>query len=99
MRFCGALEPSWHRTHLPVIESSREEECFPILTDMHGGVNLLDFSGEAILIDGASMTFHLKLLNHPILTTWKNIAVSPHLETFEKQHHTTRAAKLNESLA
>lgn len=54
---------------LPVINLSYEEDCFPIFTDMHGSVNLPDSGGEAILIDGASMTSHLKLLNHPVLMT------------------------------
>lgn len=66
---------------LPVINFSYEEDCFPIFTDMHGSVNLPDSGGEAVLVDGASMTFHLKLSNHPVLMTWKNTAVSLHFGT------------------
>lgn len=66
---------------LPVIKLSYEEDCFPIFTEMHGRVNLPDSGREAALIDGARMTFHLKLLNHPVLMTRKNTAVSLHFGT------------------
>lgn len=67
---------------------------------MHGSVNLPDSGGEAVLIDGARMTFHLKLLNHPVLMTWKNTGrVTTFLDTMKKQKHTTSTAKLNEPLA
>lgn len=62
----------------PVIKLSREENSFPIFPDMHGSVNLPDSGGEAVLVDGAGATFRLKLLNHPVLMTWKNTAVSLH---------------------
>lgn len=61
---------------LPVVKFSCEEDCFSIFTDIHGSVNLPDSRGEAVLVDGARATFHLKLLNHPVLMTWKNTAVS-----------------------
>lgn len=66
---------------LPVIMLSHEENSFPIFTDMHGSINLLDPGGEAKLIDGARMTFLLKLLNHPVLMTWKKHSRVMHFGT------------------
>lgn len=70
-----------HQNRSPVINLSYKEDCFSIFTDMHGCVNLLDSGGESVLVDGASNIFHLKLLNHPVLITWKNTATSLHFGT------------------
>lgn len=69
---------------LPVVHLPSEEYGFPIFTDIHCGINLFDAGGETILGDRASVTFHVKLLNHPVVMTWKNTAVSLYFVTLSK---------------
>lgn len=73
-----------HFKKLPVIKLSYEEHCFPVFADMHSSINPPDSGREAVLVNGASATFHLKLFNHPVLMTWKNTAMSLDLGTLWK---------------
>lgn len=83
---------------LPVIKLSYEEHSFPVFTNMYSTINLLDSGGEAIFIDRASLDSCLKLLNHPVLMTWKNTAMSQHFGTrwktvtYHKHSQTLRAS-------
>lgn len=78
------LTVKWHFKKLPVIKLSYEEHCFPVFADMHSSINPPDSGREAVLVNGASATFHLKLFNHPVLMTWKNTAMSLDLGTLWK---------------